>query len=40
MCIFCMCKKAEKTTYRIYACRTKGFYIATIECKWKINEII
>lgn len=36
-----MCKKTEKTTYRIYACRTnEGSYIATIECKWEINEII
>ena len=40
MCIFYMCRKVEKTTYGIYAFRTKGFYIATIECKWKINEII
>ena len=40
MCILHMCEGVEKIIYGIYACRTKGFYIATIECKWKINEII
>lgn len=39
--VYSICaKKQRKLLMEFMHVEQKGFYIATIECKWKINEII